>query len=229
MLGIPKSEIFVDEFSKQKTFSEVLKLLNEKLEKYGEVNVLIAGASCSGKTILANFLERKFLSTHIVTRINQDWYLKDKKDMVRSVEGFYMPDSLFSYYDSEFVDDTKRLINIGETLVPEYDFESKKRVSKTQLVKKGTIQIFEGLHVIRLLEKLPNSVKVYLDTEEEICLSRKIKREFEKHKIFPSRTVILWEDMTKPMFERFIECQKKKTDVIVKTDKFGKMFLKMDE
>jgi uridine kinase len=65
-----------------------------------------------------------------------------------------------------------------------------------------------------------------LDTAEEICLQWKIKRDYEKYKIYPTRTAIMWEDMSQPMFERFVKNQKEKADIIVKTDKCGKMSLK---
>lgn len=217
MLYIPPVGSSMDGFIIREGFSELVKRLEQQVEQYGIVNILIAGSSCSGKTTLANFLENYYAQTYRVTRINQDDYFRNLKDMVRSVNGFYMPDSLFSFHYMELREDVKKLLEDGQTVIPEYDIVNNRRISKTKLVNRGQIQIFEGLHTIRILENLPVAIKVFVDTDESICLNRKIERDTSKYHVNTKRVIAKWEDVVQPMYERFVKPQKAQADIIIKT------------
>lgn len=217
MLSIPKAGTVIETFVVPYGFSDLIKKLENYLEEYEFVNVMIAGSSCSGKSTLADFLENYYTSSCRITRINQDNYFRNLKDMVHSEDGYPIPDSLYSFYFMEYREDIKRLLKEGQTLIPEYDIAMNRRISKTKLVKCEKLQIFEGLHTIRILEDLPVSIKVFMDTDENVCLERKIKRDIAKYQVSKNRIIERWNQMILPMYQQFGKPQKAKADVILKS------------
>ena len=219
MLAIPMVGSLVDDFVVPNGFQELISYIDKQMQANGQVNVLIAGSSCSGKTTLANFLEKYYAENYQVAQINQDNYFKNLKDMVRSIEGFYMPDSLFSFHYMEYREDVQKLLDEGQVLIPEYDVSINHRIPKNHLVVRGQLNIFEGLHTIRILDDLPNCIKVFVDTDEAICLERKIQRDMEKYHVSKMRIIAKWEDMVLPMYHRFVKQQKSQADIVIKTKK----------
>ena len=103
----------------------------------------------------------------------------------------------------------------GVVIMPRYDVASNTRLSKNKVVRTGQINILEGLHTISIFSKLPNSIKIYLDTNPDVCLNRRIVRDTSKYAIPEGRIREYWEKCILPMCEQFIYKQKQIADIIL--------------
>lgn len=189
--------------------------IKEYLESHRVVNVIIAGITCSGKTTLSKTIRDDFVSQYSVSIVAQDDYFKNLPDIPRTKVG-YLLDSLEAFHTEEFVQDVELLLQNGVVIMPRYDITTNTRISKNKIVRAGTINILEGLHTIQLLGKVENSIKVFIDTDINTCLERRIARDTSKYGV-PEKTIRqYWEACIKPMCEKFIFMQRNVADIILK-------------
>ena len=88
---------------------------------------------------------------------------------------YYLMDLPSAYNIDEYVNDINNLLTLGYTYYPQYDFSRNARLNKNETKTRSNINVFEGLHVISALKDLSESIKVFLDTDIETCLERRIK------------------------------------------------------
>lgn len=192
--------------------------VQEEISKYllshDTVNVVIAGTTCSGKTTLANEIRNHFSDRYSVTLVAQDDYFKNLPDIPRVREG-YLTDSIEAFHTIEFKHDVQMLLINGVATMPRYDIATNTRVSKNKIVRAGRINVFEGLHTIQLLGELDNCIKIFVDTDIDICLKRRIARDTSKFGVPEVRIRQYWNDCVKPMCERFIFPQKEDADITI--------------
>ena len=192
--------------------------IQEEISKYlighDTVNVVIAGTTCSGKTTLANEIRKLFSGRYSVTLVAQDDYFKNLSDIPRVREG-YLTDSIEAFFTAEFKHDVEMLLANGVSTMPRYDIATNTRINKNKIVRKGSINVFEGLHTIQLLGELDNSIKIFVDTDIDTCLKRRIARDTSKFGVPEERIRQYWSDCVKPMCERFIFPQKANADIII--------------
>lgn len=193
---------------------DIQSVIRQYLKDHGSVNVVIAGITCSGKTTLANNLKRVFEKEYTVTIISQDDYFKNLPEIPRVQDG-YLTDSVEAFHTLEFQQDVQFLLQNGVVIMPRYDVASNTRLSKNKVVRTGQINILEGLHTISIFSKLPNSIKIYLDTNPDVCLNRRIVRDTSKYAIPEGRIREYWEKCILPMCEQFIYKQKQIADIIL--------------
>ena len=171
------------------------------------MNIIISGISCSGKSIFADEIKN---SLHF----EEDWYFKDKKD-IPCVRGGYLFDSINSFNVSELKNDVDNLLRYGFVYVPSYDVVNNKRLSKDRIIYKTDINVFEGLHMISILKDLRDSVSVFLDTDLDLCLERRILRD-RKYGIGEKEVIRYFKEVMIPMYECYILPQKKYCDYVVR-------------
>lgn len=192
----------------------VQEAISKYLLSYDTVNVVIAGITCSGKTTLANNIQNHFSDRYSVTLVAQDDYFKNLPDIPQIREG-YLTDSIDAFHAIEFKHDVQSLITYGFATMPRYDIATNTRVSKNKIIRTGIINVFEGLHTIELLGKLDNSIKIFLDTDIDVCLKRRIARDTSKFGIPEVRIRQYWNDCITPMCEKFIFPQKEFADITI--------------
>lgn len=185
------------------------------LKNHEMVNVIIAGSTCSGKTTLANEIRNYFSDTYAVTIVSQDDYFKDLPEIPRIREG-YLTDSINAFHTIEFQEDVQKLVQNAVVMMPKYDIASNTRISKNKIVRCGKINIFEGLHTISLLGHMDNSIKIFIDTDIDICIKRRIARDTFKYGIPEERILQYWYDCESPMCKEYIFPQKKLADIVIK-------------
>lgn len=178
-------------------------------------NVLIAGQSCSGKTTLANEIREHFKNKYSTTIICQDDYFKNLSYIPVVREGYLMdvPDA---FCIEELQHDVQFLLQYGSVNIPVYDIATNTRTHKHKLVTSGQITIIEGLHTLHIFRDAKNFIKVYVDTDPEVCLSRRITRDTNNLDVSAKRVRMYWEDCIQPMSERFIFNQKDFADIIIR-------------
>lgn len=175
----------------------------------------IAGASASGKSLLANTLVNELGSSQVVV-ISEDSYYKDRSDIPfeeRLKINYDHPDSLDH---SLFI---QHLLALQENIpieVPLYSHAKHAREKKTRSVGNHRIIILEGI-LLFVEEKLRDlmDIRIYMDTPLDICLTRRLTRDI----IERNRTVqsVLDQYLTtvRPMYLQFIEPSKRYADIIV--------------
>lgn len=195
---------------------KVIKFLSQNydIRKNNITNILISGMSCSGKTSLSNEINKYFCKDYKVSIISQDSYFKNIEDIPTWKNG-YLTDSFDAFHINEFKNDINTLLEKGIVYIPNYDVSINKRLSKSNVITLGNINIFEGLHTISILNNLNNCVKIYIDTDNDICLNRRIQRDTTKYNIPEKIIENNWKNNIIPMYKKYIYPQKEKADIII--------------
>lgn len=190
-------------------------LIERQIKRHGIINIIIAGQTCSGKTTLANNIKKMFSEEYSVNIISQDDYFKDVWDIPRSETGYILLDSEEAFHIDEFKRDVVTLHKCGFVKMPVYDIPTNTRVSKDKMVNLGEINIFEGLHAISVLGEMGNAIKIFMTTEPETCLKRRIERDTLKHGLSEEKIREFWENSIMPMSEIYVFSQMKLADIVM--------------
>jgi len=188
--------------------------MEKHLQSHSTANIVIAGITCSGKTTLANAIRKYFSNKYAVAIVSQDDYFKNLPDIPRVREG-YLTDSIDAFHTTEFKHDVQQLLQNGVVIMPRYDVATNTRIAKSKIVRAGEMNVFEGLHTIHLLRELEDCITIFVDTEMETCLERRIARDTSKFGVPETRIRQYWDDCIKPMSERFILPQKAFADIVI--------------
>ena len=102
---------------------------------------------------------------------------------------------------------------------PIYDDETMIRTAVTEHIKPAKVIIIEG-HLIFCNEELMKKMdlKVFIDTDDDVRLSRRVLKIARKHKddsTYLGDFLVKYENFIKPSFEKYIEPTKKFADVIL--------------
>lgn len=175
----------------------------------------IAGASASGKSLLANTIVNELGSDRVVV-ISEDFYYKDHSNIpfdTRTRINYDHPNAL----DHELLFEHLLALQKGETVeVPIYNHSMHLREKQTRTIGQHTIIVLEGilLFVEKQLREIMN-IRIFMETALDICLIRRMKRDMnERDRSFDS-VISQYEDTVRPMYLQFIEPSKRYADIIV--------------
>ncbi len=175
----------------------------------------ISGGTASGKTLVADHVG-DVLGTKKIAVIKQDSYYRDLADIPfeeRVKENFDHPDA----FDRELLYNHVRLLLEGSPIeVPFYDFKRHVRMKKTQRISGCQIIILEGILLLDdpLLRTLMD-IKVYIDTDPDIRLLRRIQRDVTERGRTLESVLEQYEKSVRPMHLQFVEPSKRYADIIV--------------
>ena len=175
----------------------------------------IAGASASGKSLLASTIVKELGSDRVIV-IPEDCYYQDQKDKPfeeREKTNFDHPNA---FDHGLLIRHLKQLQN-GETVqVPLYDFTLHERKAETREVGKHTIIVLEGILLFAEPElRDMMDIRIFVDTPLDICLLRRLRRDIlERGRTMPS-VFEQYETTVRPMYFQFIEPSKRHADLIV--------------
>ncbi len=175
----------------------------------------VTGGSGSGKTSVSRAILRA-LPNHSIMLFEQDSYYKDQSHL--SFE-----ERLNTNYDHPLAFDTDLLIDHLKTLMnyeaidkPVYDYEAHTRSAEVVHQEPREVIILEGILILedeRLRDLM--DIKVYVDTEDDIRIIRRIKRDMEDRGRSLDSVIEQYLSVVKPMHHQFIEPTKKYADIIV--------------
>ncbi len=175
----------------------------------------IAGASGSGKTLVANTVIER-LGTDKVVLIQEDSYYKDLSHIPfdeRSGRNFDHPDA----FDHDLLAEHLDLLLQGKTIAhPIYDYKTHSRLKETRTVGPHTIVILEGILVLsepKLREMM--DIRVFIDTALDICFIRRLKRDIEERGRSVESVINQYQSTVRPMYFQFIEPSKRYADIII--------------
>ncbi|MCK4870701.1 MAG: uridine kinase [Gammaproteobacteria bacterium] len=175
----------------------------------------IAGASASGKSLLANTIYDE-LGTNQVVIIPEDSYYKDYPNLSyeeRSKINYDHPNSL----DHDLLcQQLRNLLTGGTVEVPLYDYSTHARKNETRPVGTHRIIVLEGilLFVVPELRDLMN-IRIFMDTPLDVCLTRRIQRDIVERKRTIESVLEQYKETVRPMYQQFIEPSKRYADIIV--------------
>ena len=173
----------------------------------------IAGGTASGKTTLAKILKDSFKDK--VTILKHDYYYYDRSHFKVADHkiNFDHPDS----FETDLLVEQLQELKEGRSIErPLYSYKTNERLEKKKKVNPAPIIIVEGILIFHY-EELKDlfDLKIYVDTDADIRLLRRISRDIkERDRTFESvknqylRTV-------KPMHQKFVEPSKYQADIII--------------
>jgi uridine kinase len=173
----------------------------------------IAGASGSGKTTLAVELARTLGGIHFPL----DHYYRDLSHLP-------FEERLGHNFDDPQLIESQLLAAHVATLAqgkaierPIYDFSSYIRIpGETERVSAGAFLIVEGLFALFYPEILPlYQLRVYLDTPDEVCFERRIKRDVELRGRSEASVRLQYDATVRPSSLRYVRPSAKNADLTI--------------
>jgi len=175
----------------------------------------VAGGTGSGKTTVANAIVAR-VGAERIALISHDAYYRDWGELPRDVldrQNFDHPDSL----ETELLVRHLRALKQGFTVdVPIYDFRVHKRAPETRHVEPKKVVLVDGILIYAEpeLRKLFD-VKIFVDTDADIRLIRRIKRDIAERSRTLESVVEQYESTVRPMHLEFVEPSKRYADLII--------------
>jgi uridine kinase len=178
----------------------------------------IAGASGSGKTLVANRIIES-IGTDKAVIIQEDSYYKDLSDLPyeeRVSRNFDNPEA----FDHDLLE--KHLLQLldGEAVShPVYDYKLHTRSKERKTVGPGVLIILEGILIFnnaRLRELM--DFRVFIDTALDVCLVRRLKRDIEERGRTVDSVIRQYTETVRPMYLHYIEPSKQYADILIDGD-----------
>lgn len=174
----------------------------------------IAGGTGSGKTTLMDNLIAEF--SDVVTVLSHDNYYKRHDDLTyeqRCQLNYDEPAALETDLMARHLD---ILRHGGEVDCPVYDFTVHNRSDETIRITPEKVIIVEGILIFENKELRDlMDIKVFVDTDADIRLCRRIKRDVTKRGRTLESVLDQYQNTVKPMHEQYVEPSKKFADIIV--------------
>lgn len=173
----------------------------------------IAGASGSGKTTLAAELARELNGIYFPI----DNYYRDLGHLPfaeRVKQNFDDPALIESSLLAEHVAALAR----GEAIErPLYDFATHTRVrDRTETMRAGDFVLVEGLFALYYPELLPlYQFRVYIDTPDEICFERRMRRDTVERGRTPESVRVQYEATVRPSSISYVRPSARHADLVI--------------
>ncbi|XP_076612183.1 uridine-cytidine kinase-like 1 isoform X1 [Chaetodon auriga] len=188
----------------------------------------LCGGSASGKTTVANKIIEALDVPWVVLLSMDSFYKvlnKDEQELAAKNEyNFDHPDA----FDFELLVTVLRKLKKGKSIkVPVYDFTSHCRRKEWKTVYGANVVIFEGIlafankELLKLLD-----MKVFVDTDSDIRLIRRLKRDISQRGRDISGIIKQYNKFVKPAFEQYIEPTVQSADIVV--PRGGENFVALD-
>ncbi len=186
------------------------------MQKGATIIIGIAGASGSGKSLLASTIINELGSDKIAI-ITEDSYYKDQSHLPfdeRVKTNYDHPDA----FDHELLFEHINKLQSKQPIdVPVYDYTNHTRSAKTRKISNdNTIIVLEG--ILLFAEKKVKDIidiKIYVNTPLDLCLIRRIERDVLDRGRTIQSVIDQYQETVRPMFYKFIEPSQKHADIVV--------------
>ncbi|XP_029452198.1 uridine-cytidine kinase-like 1 isoform X3 [Rhinatrema bivittatum] len=202
---------------------------NESGTPFKEAFVIgLCGGSASGKTTVANKIIEA-LDVPWVVLLSMDCFYKvltkeDQELAAKNEYNFDHPDA----FDFDLLVNVLRKLKTGKSVkVPVYDFTTHSRRKEWKTIYGANVVIFEGIlsfankELLKLLD-----MKVFVDTDSDIRLVRRLKRDITERGRDIVGVIKLYNKYVKPAFEQYIEPTVQVADIVV--PRGGENFVALD-
>ncbi|WP_207871745.1 uridine kinase [Enterococcus sp. DIV2402] len=185
------------------------------MTKHKPIIIGVTGGSGSGKTSVSRAILNHF-PEHSIMMLEHDSYYKDQSHLA-------FEDRLKTNYDHPLAFDTdllithlSKLLNYETIEKPVYDYVKHTRSDEIIIQEPKEVIILEGILILedeRLRDLM--DIKIYVDTDDDIRIIRRIKRDMEERGRTLDSIIEQYLSVVKPMYNQFIEPTKRYADVIV--------------
>lgn len=175
----------------------------------------VTGGSGSGKTSVSQQIVNHFSELSILL-LEQDAYYKDQSHLP-------FEERLKTNYDHPLAFDNDLFYNHLTALIkgrpinkPVYDYSLHTRSDEVIHVESRDVIIVEGILILddKDIRDLMD-IKVYVDTDDDIRLARRILRDINERGRTVESVIDQYCDVVKPMHHQFIEPTKRYADIII--------------
>lgn len=175
----------------------------------------VTGGSGSGKTTVSQKILEQ-LSGHSISIIQQDSYYKDQAEKTMEERRAVNYDHPLAF-DADLLYEHLKMLKNNQTIqIPVYDYEISTRSSEVINQRPTDVIILEGILILddeRIRDML--DIKVYVDTDDDIRIIRRIRRDMEQRGRTLDSIINQYLTGVKPMYHQFIEPTKRYADLIV--------------
>lgn len=187
----------------------------------------VAGGSGSGKTTVVRHIINTIGEDNI-RLLQHDSYYRDLKHLSfeeRTKQNFDHPSSLETELMIRHI---KALKNGYQVEVPIYDFTQHIRKEETRQVNAKKVILIDGILIFseKELRDLMD-IKLYVDTDDDIRLLRRIKRDIIERDRELDNVLNQYQKFVRPMHLEFVEPSKRYADIIIPRGGENKIALDM--
>ncbi|MFB9841692.1 uridine kinase family protein [Mucilaginibacter ginsenosidivorans] len=165
----------------------------------------IAGGSGSGKTFFLKCFLEHFTADEVCLVSQDDYYHPVAAGMTKEEIALYNFDLPKTINNGQLIDDINLLINGHTVYKEEYTFNNLDIVPQILEIKPAPILIVEGLfifHFKEIAEKL--DLKIFIEAEEQVALSRRLKRDLEERGYSHEDVLYRWENHVMPAYKEYL-------------------------
>ncbi len=187
----------------------------------------VAGGTGSGKSTLVKCLQEAFDPEQVAT-ICHDYYYKAHPELTyeeRSKLNYDHPQAFDTDMMVEHIEALKNNVAISH---PVYSFVDHNRTEETVALKPSKVLIVDGILIFenKALRDMMD-IKVYVDTDADIRLARRILRDVCDRGRTMQSVISQYVETVKPMHEEFVEPSKRYADVIIPEGGFNSVAVSM--
>ena len=193
-----------------------------------EVTVIgVAGGTGSGKSTLVKRLQEAFRDDDVAT-LCHDYYYKGHPELSYEERTKLNYDHPQAFDTDMMVEHIRALKNNVPIERPVYSFVAHNRTEETVPVKPSKVIIIDGILIFENKELRDlMDIKVYVDTDADIRLARRILRDVRDRGRSMESVITQYTTTVKPMHEEFVEPSKRYADVIIPEGGFNSVAVAM--
>ncbi|MDG6882130.1 Uridine kinase [Phocoenobacter uteri] len=193
--------------------------MSNSTQKSSCIVIAIAGASASGKSLIASTIYNELkaeLGIDDIGIISEDAYYRDQShlEMEERIKTNYdHPNSM----DHELLVEHLQALKSGNAIeIPEYSYVEHTRLPTVRAFEPKRVIILEGI-LLLTDEKIRNEVdmSIFVDAPLDICFIRRLKRDMEERGRTMDSVISQYNKTVRPMFLQFIQPSKQYADIIV--------------
>ena len=175
----------------------------------------IAGASASGKSLLAKHVIEGFSPDQVVM-MSEDSYYKDQPHLTkaqRNLTNYDHPDAM----DHALMAQHLQQLAVGQSIEqPVYSFYEHLRESKTQTMQPCKVLIVEGI-LLFTQEHLRSlfDLRIFMDVPLDICLIRRLERDVNERGRDLQSVLSQYQNTVRPGFFDHVSPSREYADLIV--------------
>ena len=187
----------------------------------------VAGGTGSGKSTLVKRLQEAFEGDDVVT-LCHDYYYKGHPELTYEERTRLNYDHPQAFDTQMLVDHIKALKERVAIARPVYSFVEHDRMDETVQVKPSRVIIVDGILIFENKElRDMMDIKVYVDTDADIRLARRILRDVCERGRTMQSVITQYTSTVKPMHDEFVEPSKRYADVIIPEGGFNSVAVAM--
>lgn len=175
----------------------------------------VTGGSGSGKTAVSRSIMEQ-IDNDSILMLEQDAYYKNQDHLPFEERLKTNYDHPFAFDTDLLISDLNKLLHYQPINKPIYDYPNHTRSKETVYQEPKHVIILEGILILddeRLRDLM--GIKVYVETDDDIRIIRRIKRDMEERGRTLDSVINQYTKVVKPMYHQFIEPTKRYADIIV--------------